>query len=151
MLEIRMIPNTSTHNDDRCNYSLAIQTPLDNPDCILLEYLMRPGHSIYSHKEMALVALRAYWMPIAYLHYRHQLSIPLTDVQLRQMARNAIAHLRERAEMLNHHFCAELAYQPILPFTRADQRYLLSQQSAIASPLMIEAAWGPDDANLAAS
>jgi hypothetical protein len=72
-------------------------------------------------------------------------------LQLRQMARNAIAHLRERAEMLNHHFCAELAYQPILPFTRADQRYLLSQQSAIASPLMIEAAWGPDDANLAAS
>jgi hypothetical protein len=140
-----MIPNTSTHNDDRCNYRLLIQTPLDNPDCILLEYLMRQGHTIYSHKEMALAALRAYWMPIAYLHYRHQLCIPLADVQLRQMARNAIAHLRERAEMLNHHFCAELEQMPILPFTRADQRYFQSQQAVIASPLLIEDTWGPDE------
>jgi hypothetical protein len=146
-----MIPNTSTHNDDRGNYRLRIQAPPDNPDCVLFDYLMMQGHSIYSHKEMALAALRAYWMPIAYEHYRHQLGIPLPDVQLRQMARNAIAHLRERAEMLNHHFCAELDQMPILPFTRADQRYFLSQQVAIASPLLIEAAWGPDEQNIAAS
>jgi hypothetical protein len=145
MLEIRMIPNTSTHNDDQCKYRLLIQTPLENPDCVLFEYLMRQGHTIYSHREMALAALRAYWMPIAYEHYRHQLSIPLADVQLRQMARNAIAHLRERAEMLNHHFCAELDQMPILPFTRADQRYFRSQQAAIASPLLIEDTWGPDE------
>jgi hypothetical protein len=145
MLEIRMIPNTSTHNDDRGHYRLHIHTPPDNPDCVLFEYLMRQGTAIYSHRKMALAALRAYWMPIAYEHYRHQLGIPLADVQLRQMARNAIAHLRERAEMLNHHFCAELDQMPIPPFTRADRRYFLSQQAEIASPLLIEDTWGPDE------
>jgi hypothetical protein len=146
MLEIRMIPNTSTHNDNRCNYRLNIQTPLDNPDRVLFDYLMLPrAVAMYSHKEMALAALRAYWMPIAYEHYRHQLGVPLADVQLRQMARNAIAHLRERAEMLNHHFCAELDQIPIPRFTRADRRYFLSQQAEIASPLLIQDTWGPDE------
>jgi hypothetical protein len=145
-----MIPNTSTCNDDRGNYRLRIQTPLDDPDCVLFEYLMRPGQTICSHREMALAALRTYWMPIAYEHYRHQLDVPLPDTQLRQMARNAIAHLRERAEMLNHHFCAELDQMPILPFTPADRRYFRSQQAAIASPLLIEDTWGPD-AHIAAS
>ncbi len=146
-----MIPNTSTLNDTSTpsnnpgDYRLHIQTPLDHPDRVLFNYLMLPGTvAMYSHKEMALAALRAYWMPIAYEHYRHQLGIPFADVQLRQMARNAIAHLRERAEMLNHHFCAELDQIPIPRFTRADRRYFLSQQAAIASPLLIEDTWGPD-------
>jgi hypothetical protein len=143
-----MILNTSTQNDYRVDYRLRIRAPLDNPDCVLFEYLMTQGTAIYSHKEMASLALRAYWMPIAYEHYRHQLNIPFSDAKLRQMARNAIAHLRERAEMFNHHFCVDLYQKPILPFQREDRSYFLSQQAEIASPLFIEEGWLLDGDNI---
>jgi hypothetical protein len=70
MLEISMKSNTSTQND-RLEYRLRIQASPNNPDRVMFEYLMSQGTADCSHREMALAALRAYWMPIAYEHYRH--------------------------------------------------------------------------------
>ncbi len=136
-----MISNTSTHNDDRFDYHLRLQPMLDSPDRVLCHYLKTQSNTIYSHKEMVLSALRAYWMPIAYEDYRHHSDTPFTDDELRKLARTAISHLRERAEMLNHHFCAEMARMPILPFGREERLQFISQQAQFVSPIL-EPDWG---------
>jgi hypothetical protein len=141
MLETYMTSNTSTHNDDRFDYYLRIQPMLSSPDSVLCSYLKTQGNAIYSHKEMVLSALRAYWMPMAYEHYRHHSDAPFTDDDLRNLARTAISHLRERAEMLNHHFCAEMARMPILPFGREERLLFISQQAQFVSPIT-EPDWG---------
>jgi hypothetical protein len=129
--------NTQPFSDpqDRFDYQIRFQIPLDSPDSILCIYLKAQSNAVYSHREMVLSALRAYWMPIAFEHYRHELNTPATDEQLRLMACNAIAHLRERAEMLNHHFCAELARTPILPLGPEERSQFISQQATIANPV----------------
>jgi hypothetical protein len=139
MLEISMKSNTSTQND-RLEYRLRIQASPNNPDRVMFEYLMNQGTADCSHREMALAALRAYWMPVAYEHYRHQFDFPFSDPQLRQMARNAIAHLRERAEILNHLFCVDLCDVAIPPFQAEDHLFLISQQEPI-SPNLVEDIW----------
>jgi hypothetical protein len=133
MLEIFMNTQPSSESQDRFDYHIRFQVSPNSPDAILCNYLRNQPNAIYSQKEMVLSALRAYWTPIAYEHYRHHLNVPVTDEQLRHMACNAIAHLRERAEMLNHHFCAELTRTPILPFGPEERSYFMSQQPNIAS------------------
>jgi hypothetical protein len=130
----------STQPQDRFDYCLRMQFPVNSPDSVLCNYLKTQSNAVYSQKEMVLSALRAYWMPIAYEHYRHHLDASVTNDQLRHMACNAIAHLRERAEMLNHHFYVELARTPILPFGQAEHSQFISQQANIASPVS-EADW----------
>jgi hypothetical protein len=56
------------------------------------------------------------------------------------MARNAIAHLRERAEILNHLFCVDLCDVAIPPFQAEDHLFLISQQEPI-SPTLVEDIW----------
>jgi hypothetical protein len=132
---------SSTQNQDRFDYQFRIQVPLDSHDSVLCNYLKTENNTVYSHKEMVLSALRAYWMPIAYEHYRHYSNAPFTDDDLRNLARTAITHLRERAEMINHHFCADLARMPILPFGREERLQFISQQAQFVTPIP-EPDWG---------
>jgi hypothetical protein len=130
-----MSTQSSTQSQDRFDYHIRFQVPLNSPDGILCRYVRSQSNAVYSQKEMVLSALRAYWMPVAYEHSRHYLGMSVTDDQLRHMACNAIAHLRERAEMLNHHFYVELLWPPILPFGEAEPSQFISQQVNIASPV----------------
>ena len=99
--------NRFDSRNNRFDYRIRIQVPTDSTDAVLFEYLREEQNRVYSHKEMVLSALRAYWLPIACEHYR-QLRTDFTDRELKRLARNAIFHLRERADMLLHHFYPEL-------------------------------------------
>jgi hypothetical protein len=124
---------TSKHvnESNHFEYHFDLEIEKDSPDAVLLSYLMDDDSQDYSQEEMMLSALRAYWMPIAYEFYRTESNYSIRDSQLRRMARNAINHLRERAEMINHHFCANLTHAPIPPFDRADRMYLLSPRPIV--------------------
>jgi hypothetical protein len=124
---------TSTHVNakDNFEYHFSLEIDRDSPDVAMLTYLMEDDSYDYSHQEMVLSALRAYWMPIAYEFHRTEFKYPIRDDQLRRMAHNAINHLRERAEMINHHFSAHLHHAPIPPFDRADRLYLVSPRPLI--------------------
>jgi hypothetical protein len=123
--------STSIDVSDHFDYRFELITDLADPDVVLLTYLMEDDSYDYSHEEMVLSALRAYWMPIAYEYHRTHFNHPIRATQLRAMARNAIHHLRERAEMLNQLFSANLDQAPIPAFDRADRLYLLSPRPAV--------------------
>ncbi|MBW4440372.1 MAG: hypothetical protein KME10_03880 [Plectolyngbya sp. WJT66-NPBG17] len=89
------------------DYRVRVQVAAESPDGILLDFLKNERHRSYSHKEMLLWALRAYWMPIAYQLRREQGEQSLTEAQLKRMAQDAIYQLRQQIAYLRSTFGIE--------------------------------------------
>ncbi|KAM3091304.1 hypothetical protein ACKFKG_26330 [Phormidesmis sp. 146-35] len=89
------------------DYRVRIQVAADSPDGILLDCLKNERHQSYSHKEMLLWALRAYWMPIAYQLQQEQGKRSLSESQMRRMAQDAIHQLRQQIAYLQATFGVE--------------------------------------------
>lgn len=89
------------------DYRVRIQVAAESPDGILLDCLKNERHQSYSHKEMLLWALRAYWMPIAYQLQQEQGKQFLSDAQMRRMAQHAIHQLRQQITYLQSTFGVE--------------------------------------------
>lgn len=89
------------------DYRVRIQVAADSPDGILLDCLKNERHQSYSHKEMLLWALRAYWMPIAYQLQQEQGKRSLSEAQMRRMAQDAIHQLRQQIAYLQATFGVE--------------------------------------------
>jgi hypothetical protein len=124
---------TSTHVNaqDNFEYHFSLEIERNSPDVALIKYLMENDSYEHSHEEMLLSALRAYWMPIAYEFHRTEFNYPIRDDQLQRMARKAVSHLRERAEMIDQHFAIRLRHAPIPPVDRADRLCLVSPRPLI--------------------
>jgi hypothetical protein len=91
----------------RFDYRVRIQVAADSPDGILLDCLKNERHQSYSHKEMLLWALRAYWMPIAYQLQQEQGKRSLSEAQMKRMAQDAIHQLRQQIAYLQSTFGVE--------------------------------------------
>ncbi|MBE9009751.1 hypothetical protein IQ250_05990 [Pseudanabaenaceae cyanobacterium LEGE 13415] len=89
------------------DYRVRIQVAADSPDGILLDCLKNERHQSYSHKEMLLWALRAYWMPIAYQLQQEQGKQSLSESQMKRMAQDAIHQLRQQIAYLQSTFGVE--------------------------------------------
>ncbi|MBD1822936.1 hypothetical protein H6F51_10600 [Cyanobacteria bacterium FACHB-DQ100] len=86
------------------DYRVRIQVAAESPDGILLDCIKNERHQSYSHKEMLLWALRAYWMPIAYQLRREQGELSLSDAQMKRIAQDAIHQLRQQITYLQSTF-----------------------------------------------
>ena len=86
------------------DYRVRIQVAAESPDGILLDCIKNERHQSYSHKEMLLWALRAYWMPIAYQLRREQGEVSLSDAQMKRIAQDAIHQLRQQITYLQSTF-----------------------------------------------
>jgi hypothetical protein len=85
---------------NKFDYRVRIQVSAESHDGILLDCLKNERHPSYSHKEMLLWALRAYWLPIAY-QIRQVSGEPCqTEAQLRQMAIHSIHQLKQQIAYL---------------------------------------------------
>ncbi len=89
------------------DYRVRIQVAAESPDGILLDCLKNERHQSYSHKEMLLWALRAYWMPIAYQLQQEQGKRSLSEAQMKRMAQDAIHQLRQQIAYLQSTFGVE--------------------------------------------
>lgn len=89
------------------DYRIRIQVAAESPDGILLDCLKNERHQSYSHKEMLLWALRAYWMPIAYQLQQEQGRQSLSESQMKRMAQDAIHQLRQQITYLQSTFGVE--------------------------------------------
>ncbi|BAU15921.1 hypothetical protein LEP3755_64870 (plasmid) [Leptolyngbya sp. NIES-3755] len=86
------------------DYRVRIQVAAESPDGILLDCIKNERHQSYSHKEMLLWALRAYWMPIAYQLRREQGEVTLSDAQMKRIAQDAVHQLRQQIAYLQSTF-----------------------------------------------
>lgn len=89
------------------DYRVRIQVAAESPDGILLDCIKNERHQSYSHKEMLLWALRAYWMPIAYQLRREQGELSLSDAQMKRIAQDAIHQLKQQISYLQSTFGIE--------------------------------------------
>jgi hypothetical protein len=97
---------------DRYDYQLRIQVPLHTRDALLLSYLRQSQqHPLMPHRDMVLVALRCYWLPVAYDQQMPN-NEHLSDPSFKHLVRSAIAELRGQAQSLHQHFLADRPGQP---------------------------------------
>ncbi|MCY6493381.1 hypothetical protein [Leptolyngbya sp. GGD] len=105
------------------DYRIRIQVAADSPDGILLDCLKNERHQSYSHKEMLLWALRAYWMPIAYQLQQEQGQRSVSESQMKRMAQDAIHQLRQQIAYLQSTFGVEqtLSAEGVITLHPSDQ------------------------------
>lgn len=134
------------------DYRIRIQVAAESPDGILLDCLKNERHHSYSHKEMLLWALRAYWMPIAYQLQQEEGKQSLTEAQMKRMAQDAIYQLRQQIAYLRSTFgieqtlSTEEALSPqlvrqlfaLLAAHQSTEADSLAQSSALASASTID-------------
>jgi hypothetical protein len=98
-------------NQKKFDYRVRIQVGAESPDGVLLDCLKHERHPSYSHKEMLLWALRAYWLPIAYQIRQDSDDDCQTDAQLRQIAIHSIHQLKQQIAYLQTLFA--IAPEPL--------------------------------------
>ena len=86
------------------DYRVRVQVAADSPDGVLLDCIKNERHQSYSHKEMLLWALRAYWMPTAYQLQREQGDSSISDAQMKRIALDAIHQLKQQISYLQSTF-----------------------------------------------
>jgi hypothetical protein len=91
---------------ERFDYRLRIQVPEDSTEAILLRYLMENKNPIYSHKEMALLAFKACWLPYACEQAIQRGDTGLSEEELKRIAADAFDYLQERIESVRRRFLA---------------------------------------------
>lgn len=127
------------------DYRVRIQVAADSPDGILLDCLKNERHQSYSHKEMLLWALRAYWMPIAYQLQQEQGKRSLPEAQMKRMAQDAIHQLRQQIAYLQSTFGVEpnLSTEGIAPQLSQQLLSLLAAHQ-VTEPDTLEQAATPE-------
>jgi hypothetical protein len=83
-------------NRKMIDYRVRIQVAEDSPDGVLLDFLKHERHPSFSHKEMVLWALRGYWMAIAFRWRWESGAGKMSEVQMQQMALDAVHQLKQQ-------------------------------------------------------
>lgn len=91
-------------SDKKFDYRIRIQVREESPDGVLLDCLKNERHPTYSHKEMLLWALRAYWLPIAYELQQESGKQLWSEHHLKRMALDSIHQLRQQIAYLESVF-----------------------------------------------
>jgi hypothetical protein len=90
-------------SSDRYDYRLRLQPAQRSKDAILLAYLRKNSHPYLDHHDMALMALRAFWLPIAYAdHIEHGAKVSQQDFN--QIVKISVSKLDEQASSLQEQF-----------------------------------------------
>jgi hypothetical protein len=98
-----MMPSTA----DRYDYQVRIQVPHHTRDAMLLAYLRQSQqHPLMLHRDMVMMALRCYWLPIAYDEQMPN-DDHLADPGFKHLVRSAISDLRRQAQSLHQQFLAD--------------------------------------------
>jgi hypothetical protein len=95
-----MYPPSSS---DRYDYRVRLQPAHRSRDAVLLTYLRRNSHPYLEHHEMVLMALRAFWLPIAYAHHIDN-GGDVSDKDLKQIVRTSVSQLRDHSASLQEQF-----------------------------------------------
>jgi hypothetical protein len=85
---------------ERYDYRLRIQVPADSPEALLLKYLKHDGNRVFSHREMVITAITAYWLVFAYRD-AHQLGLVVSDTDMQGVVRDSIYRLNHQASYLH--------------------------------------------------
>ncbi|MGG6269085.1 hypothetical protein ACQ4M3_32960 [Leptolyngbya sp. AN03gr2] len=127
------------------DYRVRIQVAAESPDGILLDCLKNERHQSYSHKEMLLWALRAYWMPIAYQLQQEQGKRSLSEAQMKRMAQDAIHQLRQQIAYLQSTFGIEqnLSTEGAISPQLSQQLLALFAAHQVAEPETLENSAAP--------
>lgn len=88
---------------ERYDYRLRIQVPIDSPEALLLKYLKHDGNRVFSHREMVITAITAYWLVFAYRD-AHQLGLAVSDTDMQGVVRDSIYRLNHQASYLQTFF-----------------------------------------------
>jgi hypothetical protein len=83
------------------DYRVRVQVKTESPDAVLLDFLRNERQGSYSHKEMLLWALRAYWMPFAQQQYARSTQ---SETQLRHIALSSIYQLEKHIDYIRETF-----------------------------------------------
>jgi hypothetical protein len=111
------------------DYRVRVQVKTESPDAVLLDFLRNERQGSYSHKEMLLWALRAYWMPFA------QQQSARSETQLRHIALSSIYQLEKHIDYIREAF----GLVPLESTAKVDRQSSYRSdnlaRSAIAPPL----------------
>jgi hypothetical protein len=83
------------------DYRVRVQVKTESPDAVLLDFLRNERQGSYSHKEMLLWALRAYWMPFA---QQQSARSGQSEAQLRHIALSSIYQLEKHIDYIRETF-----------------------------------------------
>jgi hypothetical protein len=88
---------------DRYDYRVRLQPPRHTKDAILLAYLRRNEHPHLEHHEMVLMALRSFWLPVAYNHYI-QTGAEVSVRDFKHLVRTSMSQLRDQSASFQEQF-----------------------------------------------
>lgn len=86
---------------EKVDFRFRMETDTSTVEGILLNYVRNGYHPSFTTKEMVLRALKGFWLPYAYRDYRKLQTLPIF---LKQLAREAIASLKQQARDLERIF-----------------------------------------------
>ncbi len=99
----------SRQQPSRYDYQSRFQVPLNSLDAMMLDFIRTDNcNNAFTHKEMVISALRAYWSPIAAAASREK-GNPISDEALSDLAFTAVLHLQAHARMLYRKYCSEFS------------------------------------------
>jgi hypothetical protein len=102
---------------------LDFQVLLESGDAVLMSFLEDQIRTLGS-QEPLLVALRAYYLPDAYLALRNK-GFTLSDWELVQIAQHSIDLLLTQADVILHRFCSEFIDSDKLLLANQELRHQL--------------------------
>jgi hypothetical protein len=103
--EVRQMYASSS---DRYDYRVRLQPPKHTRDAILLAYLRRNVHPHLEHHEMVLIALRSFWLPIAYNHYI-KTGAAVSEQDFKDLVRTSVARLHDQYTSFQEQFLLDNA------------------------------------------
>ncbi len=83
------------------DFRFRLRIAADTPEGILLAYLRHGDHPSFSVKEMVIRALKAYWLPFAYLDHP---DLQLTTPRQKRLAQEAVFSLKQQAREIEQAF-----------------------------------------------
>ena len=88
---------------DRYDYRLRVQVPINSSQALLLKYLKHDSNRVFSHREMVITAITAYWLVFAYRD-AYQLGLVVSDAEMQSVVRDSIYRLNYQANYLQTFF-----------------------------------------------
>jgi hypothetical protein len=87
----------------RYDYRLRMQVPMNSSQALLLKYLKHDINRVFSHREMVITAITAYWLVFAYRD-AYQLGVVVSDAEMQSVVRDSIYRLNHQANYLQTFF-----------------------------------------------
>ncbi len=88
---------------DRFDYRLRVQVPSNSSQALLLQYLKTDSNRVFSHREMVITAITAYWLVFAYRD-AHQFGFVVSEAEMQSVIRDSIYRLNHQAHYLQTFF-----------------------------------------------